>query len=328
MNRDLQELRVGLVGCGRMGSVHADSVRAAGASLISVHDTDSAAAEEVARAHDARVSATATETIEAPVDAVVIASATESHADLVRAAAEAGVAVFVEKPGALNDEELDVSVAAVRRANVPFQIGFQRRWDRRYQELQRRIANGAIGRPLLVRSYGTDPSTSPRSNWGRDRNGGIFLNCAIHDFDYARFLLGEDAISVSATRHVIAEHDLLGHGDGDMCVSTVRFESGAVAVCEWNRFSTTGFRAGVEVHGSDGALTLGPRPERSLSGDGSKDVRDHFAGAFRSSIRAFLESVAGQRSGSPGVNDAEAALKIALAARRSSDVAGQTTPVR
>ena len=133
------------------------------------------------------------------LDVVVIASPSWSHAAHVRAAAAAGVAIFVEKPVALTAEDAELALRAVVTNGVTFQVGFQRRWDPRYQAMRTAIDAGEIGDPVLIRAHGRDPGPSNRRSWGLDRNGGIFLNSAIHDYDMVRFVGGSEITAVSAT---------------------------------------------------------------------------------------------------------------------------------
>jgi predicted dehydrogenase len=211
---------------------------------------------------------------------------------------------------------------------VPFQIGFQRRWDKRYQQAKSLIEEGAIGQPVLLKAYGRDPNVSDRSKWGLDHNGGIFLNCAIHDYDTARWLLGEEPIKLQATADVLVHRDLYEVGDADHCATRLEFMDSAVALTEWSRFATYGYDIGLEVVGTDGAIKLNltsNRPGLTLRRATSRttSVFDVFCCAFEDSIKGFVAAVESGSETTPGIQDALASLRIALAARDSAHYDGE-----
>ena len=190
------------------------------------------------------------------LDAVVIASPSWLHAAHVRAAAAAGVAIFVEKPVALTAEDTELALRAVVTNGVTFQVGFQRRWDPRYQAMRTAIDAGEIGDPVLIRAHGRDPGPSNRRSWGLDRNGGIFLNCAIHDYDMVRFVSGSEITAVSATGAALVHQALRTVGDMDTCTSVLWLSDSAMALTEWSRFTPCGYDVGVEVIGTSGTVAL------------------------------------------------------------------------
>lgn len=320
--RTAPTIRVGVLGFGRMGAIHAEAVVASPAArLVAVCDTSVAARDRAARLHRVPVFDDLAHFLGQSLDAVIIASNTQYHARHIAACADAGVAIFTEKPVGLTSEESDRVLAVVERARVPFQIGYQRRWDAGYLEMKRLIDAGEIGRPVYLKSYGRDPDASSPANWGFEKNGGLFVNCAIHDYDLARFLFGQEIQTVSATGAVAVYHGLAEVGDIDTCSTTLALSGGAIAVTEWTRFASYGYDVAAEVIGTDGALQLGGARAEGLAirrrSEAAGSVLGRFGQAFRSSIDEFAAAVREERLPSPGVHDARTALQVALAARES-----------
>ena len=324
-------LRFGVLGYGRIGALHARNLAAvADAELVAVCDTDATALGRARARHGVTTFNDATEFMSTPMDGVIIASSSASHADHVVAAADAGLQVFVEKPVGLTIDEADRVLAAVRRARVAVQVGFQRRWDPRYRLIKQVIDAGDIGKPVLLKAHGRDPDASRRANWGLSRNGGLFVNCAIHDYDIARYLLDREVDHVAATGAVLVHRGLSEVGDLDICNTSLFFGSDAMATLEWSRFSTTGFEAAIEVVGTKGTVHLA----RSQGGDvvvrtgdqGRRSVIDFFADAYASSITGFVAAVRAGTTSSPGIEDARTALYLAELARRSYEHHGVVLP--
>ncbi|TDD95136.1 Gfo/Idh/MocA family protein [Actinomadura rubrisoli] len=324
-------VRLGLIGFGKLGAVHARHIAdCPGADLAAVCDTESAALEWAAAEHGVPVTTDLDEFLAMPFDGVVIASSTPAHAGHILAAARANKAIFVEKPVCLTLRDTDLVLQEVVDADVPFQIGFQRRWDSRYLRAKRIIDSGDIGEPVLFKTHGRDPNASDPANWGLDRNGGLFLNCAIHDLDAARFLLGREVRSVTATGAALVHKGLRDKGDIDTCSIALHLGEDAMALTEWSRYASYGYDIAMEVVGTEGMVQFGRERDwavlvRPSVRDGAS-VFDVFGDAYRNSIEAFAASVAKGTPTSPGVEDARTALHIALAARRSFET-GQTVPV-
>ncbi|WP_242909892.1 Gfo/Idh/MocA family protein [Actinomadura terrae] len=323
--------RLGLIGHGRLGAVHARNVAACpDAELAAVCDTEPAALAAAAAEHDVPVTTDLDAFLALPFDGVVIASSTQAHAGHILAAARAGKAIFVEKPVCLTLRDTDQVLQEVVDAGVPFQIGFQRRWDSRYLHAKRIIDSGDIGEPVLFKAHGRDPNASNPANWGLDRNGGLFLNCAIHDFDAARFLLGREVRGVTATGAALVHKGLRDKGDIDTCSTTLHLDGDAMALTEWSRYATYGYDIAMEVVGTEGMVQFGSERDRAVlvrrpARDGAS-VFEIFGDAYRDSVEAFAASLVNGTPASPGVEDARTALHIALAARRSFET-GRSVPV-
>lgn len=322
-------IAAGVIGLGRMGSRHALSLAASpDAELVALCDPDPSA-QEKGHTIAPRMTATVDEMLSAGLDAVVIASPSQLHARHVKQCAEAGVAIYVEKPIALTPEDAEVALGAVARHGVPFQIGFQRRWDLRYQAVRAAIEAGEVGDPVLVKCHGRDPAPSLH----RGSNGGIFVNCAIHDYDTVAFLTGATVASVGATAATVVHAELSTVGDADLCTTTLWLDNGAMAITEWSRFASHGYDINVEVVGTTGSITLVPgaqsRSEIHIQRSQVvvSQMLDVFGPAFDASVGAFAAAVREGRMPEPGAEAARHALQVAITARASSEVDGQRLDV-
>ncbi len=317
-------MRFGVIGAGRIGRLHARNLAGAidGASLHVVMD----ASEDAARAAaygGARVTTSVTEVMaDDQVDAVLIASPTPLHAEQVEAAARAGKAIFCEKPIALDLGATEAAMSVVEQAGVPFQIGFNRRFDPGYAALAREVGAGAIGSVELFRSQSSDPE--PPSYDYAVQSGGIYVDSAIHDIDSARFIAG-DIKRVSALGRVFANQQLVEMGDVDTSVLTLEFESGAIGVIMNSRRTVHGYDLRVEVHGEKGKLVTEDERATKLWRYGKDGIRgdyyyyfiERFFDAYRIEVQSFVSDVAAGRPPSPGPRDAVESLRVAVAATRS-----------
>lgn len=316
-------LRVGLIGCGRIGALHARTLAALpGARLTRVYDADPAAASAAAGA-DATVADGERDVLAAPdVDAVVIASPTPLHVRQIVTAAEAGKAVFCEKPVALDLAATREAMARVERLGVPFQIGFDRRYDPTFAAVARTVHEGGIGRPEAYRGLATDPAPPPEDYLAV--SGGLFVDSAIHDFDMARFVMGE-VRRVHALGRALVDPMFERLGDVDTSVVTLEFVSGALGVIQNSRRTVHGHEVRVEAYGSAGKVVgddgVAPKAWRSdVDGVHAHHVAsflDRFAEAYRAELAAFVDAVRGGLAPTPGPRDAVRALAIAEAATAS-----------
>jgi len=285
-----KKLALGVVGLGRIGTHHVQTLLGLDDVSVSVTDADQERAQRVAAELDVRAVATPEALIGAGVDALVIATSTPSHAPLLELAAASAVAAFCEKPVALDLATLDRVRAAVDRAGILVQIGFQRRFDAGYEAAREAVAAGAIGRILVMRAATHDPVPPPAEYIAA--SGGIFCDLHIHDFDAIRFVSGEEITEVYGTRR-----DPLGYD--------VRLEV---------------FGTGDSIAVGQDARTPIRSPEPGTPGPpptAYRDFWDRFGPAYRKELAAFVRTV---RTGSPSpcsLAEARAALAVALAAERS-----------
>ena len=320
-------VRVALLGSGRMGAFHGETLarRLPDARLVAVADPAPGVAERLGAVLGADRACTDPKEVFADpdVDAVVIAAPARFHADLVVAAAAAGKGVFCEKPMALALSDADRAIEAARAAGVVLQVGFNRRFAPDWRAARALLQDGRLGTPRLLRSLTRDPGGFDPS---RVAPGTIFLETLIHDFDTLRFLNpGGEAIEVYATANALVEPDWRDRGLLDTAVVMVRFDNGAVGTAEACFEAAYGYDVRGEVFGSGGMATMGDGRRTGMTfshagGRSAETVRgdqELFAGAYTAELAAFVDAV---RAGTPAAvtgADARGALAIALAAAES-----------
>jgi myo-inositol 2-dehydrogenase/D-chiro-inositol 1-dehydrogenase len=318
---------VGLIGSGRMGAFHAETVarRVPGARLVAVADPAPGAADRLTGALGGGRAYTDVAQLWADpeVDAVVIAAPARSHADLVVAASAAGKHVFCEKPMAVTLADADRAIDAARSAGVVLQVGFNRRFAADWRAARNLLDDGALGTPRLLRSLTRDPGGFDPSRVPPDT---IFLETLIHDFDTLRFLNpGAEPVEVYATADALVEPEWRSRGLMDTAVVNVRFDNGAMAVAEACFEASYGYDVRGEVLGSGGMATMGDgrRNGMAFSGPAGRLVetvrgdQELFPEAYTAELAAFVDAV-GTGTPSPVTGeDARAALTIALAAAES-----------
>jgi myo-inositol 2-dehydrogenase / D-chiro-inositol 1-dehydrogenase len=320
-------VRVALIGSGRMGAYHGETLarRVPGAQLAAVADPAPGAAERLAGSLGAdRAYTDVTGLWEDPaVDAVVIAAPARSHADLVVAAAAAGKHVFCEKPMAVTLPDADRAIDAARAAGVVLQVGFNRRFAADWRAARALLDAGTLGTPRQLRSLTRDPGGFDPSRVLPDT---IFLETLIHDFDTLRFLNpGAEAVEVYATADALVEPEWRDRGLLDTAGVTIRFDNGAMAVAEACFEAAYGYDVRGEVLGSGGMATMGDgrRTGMVFSGSSGRLVdtvhsdQELFPDGYTGELAAFVDAV---RTGTPAPvtgEDARAALAIALAAAES-----------
>jgi myo-inositol 2-dehydrogenase/D-chiro-inositol 1-dehydrogenase len=312
-------------GAGRIGAIHAANLAASGrARLRHVVDVNAEAAAALAAKHGATASTRDAALADPQVGAVIIASSTDTHAELVIAAARAGKAIFCEKPIDLSLPRVDECLAEVAKAVVPMLVGFNRRFDPSFAELHRRIGAGAIGTVEQVVITSRDPGPPPVSYI--KVSGGLFRDMTIHDFDMARWMLGEEPVEVFAHGACLVDKAIGEAGDIDSAMVLLKTASGRMAHINNSRRASYGYDQRVEVFGSGGRLVAGNRTPTTVElADGkavSADKPLHFfleryADAYRIELNAFLDAV---ETGAPmpvGAKDGRQALVLAEAALRS-----------
>lgn len=319
-------LNVGILGCGRIGKVHAGSIaRIDNMALRAVSDAMPKAAEALASGTGAQPM-DSQELIESDlVDAVVIGTPTDTHFALIHAAAQAGKAIFCEKPIDMSAENIRTCMVAVARAGVPFMTAFNRRFDPSFANLQTRLAEGEIGDPEIVTILSRDPSPPPiayiRSS------GGIFRDMMIHDIDMARFLLGEEPTRVFAVGSALVDPAIAAAGDVDTAALTLMTASGKICQISNSRRATYGYDQRIEVHGSNGMLRAANMTENSVEVAGRAGFRtapakhfflERYAEAYHAEMAYFGKSVLEGQALRPGILDGLNAQIIADAATQSA----------
>jgi len=322
-----ERVSVGLFGAGRIGNRHGRTLafEVPAADLSIVCDIDEAAARKLATSlRCERWTTDPADVFHDPtIDAVVIGTSTNSHADLITKAANAGKHAFCEKPIALDLESTDSALAAVAEADTILQIGFQRRFDKGFAKAKQMIESGAIGVVESLRESMRDPGPPPPGYL--PTSGGLYRDMTIHCFDCLRWLAGEEVDEVFAMGSNLVDPIFGELGDIDTSVVTLRFASGALGVIDNSRRSAFGYDVRAEVFGSEGAIFIGYSRDTPLLHLTSEGVTsDHvywflerFDDAFVAEMHAFISAV--QQGSGPLVTgaDGRAAMALAYAAEAS-----------
>lgn len=329
-------LNLGILGAGRIGRVHARTIatRLPQARLRAVADPDAEAAGRLAAECGVpRVADDPAEVLaDGDVQAVLICSATDTHAGLVERAAAAGKHIFCEKPLDLDLARIDRLLAAVAAAGVTLMVGFNRRFDPDFARMRGLIASGSIGIPHLLRLTSRDPSPPPPGYLAA--SGGLFLDMTIHDFDLARFLLGDEVVEVHAAGGVLVDPAIGEAGDVDTAVVLLRFAGGALGAIDNSRRAVYGYDQRAEVLGSAGMLAnrnqAADTVERSDAGGLHAPppfdfFMQRYAASYAAEMAAFLDCVQRGRPAPVGGADGRAAVLLGHAARRSL---AENRPVR
>ena len=318
-------LRFGLLGAGRIGKVHAKAVSGnAGARLVAVADAMAPAAQAIADQYGCEVRTVEAILAAKDIDAVVICTPTDTHADLIEAFAKAGKAVFCEKPIDLSLARVKTCLKVVRDSKATLMVGFNRRFDPHFVAVKAEISKGTIGTVEMVTITSRDPGAP-----GLDyiaRSGGIFRDMTIHDFDMARFMLGEEVTEVSAMAAVLIDPAIGLAGDSDSVQVMLKTASGKMALISNSRRATYGYDQRIEVHGSKGAISAeNQRPVSieiaSATGYTRPPLHDFFmtryTDAYAAEIAAFVAAVAAKKPANPSGEDGLLALALAEAALKS-----------
>lgn len=320
-------IRLGVIGSGWIGAFHAQSIalRVPGAELVAVADPVPGAAERVAGPLGvAQTFLDAADLFADPdIDGVIISSPAFTHTGLVVAAAEAGKAIFVEKPMALTLDDADRAISAAAAAGVPLQVGFNRRFSTDFAAAERLVKAGRVGTPQLLRSLTRDPGLA---NPGAIKPWTIFNETLIHDFDTLNWLnAGAVPVEVVALADALVAPDYKEGGLLDTAVVTIRYDNGALAVAEANFQASYGYDVRGEVFGSAGMVTAGDVQATTMryfdsDGEHAETTRlniDLFHQAYTDELISFVDAIrTGEVAGATG-EDARAALVVALAARAS-----------
>ena len=318
-------MRFGMVGCGRIGIVHARSLsNTADAQLCAVADASAQAAEALATQYGAEIRSVEDTLTGADIDAVIIATPTTLHYDQIHMAAAAGKPIFCEKPIDLSSERAAACAKAVAEAGVPFLTGFNRRFDPDFALVEARLRAGAIGNVELVLITSRDPAPPPISYI--ESSGGLFRDMMIHDFDMARFLLAEEPVELFATGSCLVDPAIGQAGDVDTAAVTLRTASGKICQINNSRRASYGYDQRIEIHGSDGLLRAENHRENLVEQAGESGFErapnrhfflERYEAAFLNEMAAFIEAVRSGMPPSPSIDDGVAAQRLADAAAAS-----------
>lgn len=318
-------VRFGLLGAGRIGKVHARAITGdANARLVAVADAFPDAAKAIASQYGCDIRTI--DAIEAAkdIDAVVICTPTDTHADLIERFARAGKAIFCEKPIDLSLERVKACLKVVRETKATLMVGFNRRFDPHFRAVRAEIDRGTLGKVEMVVITSRDPGAPPVDYI--KRSGGIFRDMTIHDFDMARFLLGEEISEVAAMAAVLVDPAIGAAGDYDSVQVMLKTASGKMAVISNSRRATYGYDQRIEVHGSGGlASAENQRPVSievaTAAGYTRPPLHDFFmtryTDAYAAEIASFIAALSGKGKAEPSGEDGLIALALADAAVKS-----------
>ncbi|MEE9572400.1 MAG: inositol 2-dehydrogenase [Candidatus Neomarinimicrobiota bacterium] len=322
------KLPVGIIGLGRMGRIYAKHLATSSkAQIIGVSGVVESKTEKFAEEFDSKYWSTDFYTIldNSDIKAVFIASPTNTHTQIIIAAAKAGKAIFCEKPIALTLEETNEIISVLEKSCTFLQVGFMRRFDPGYMEAKKQIDAGKIGKPVTFKSIGRDPFCPPLEYADPKVSGGLILDMAIHDFDLARWLMGTEIRRVYCEGGTLAFSQLNEVGDIDNAVINILFENNSIGNVEVSRNAVYGYDIRTEILGTKGGLNIGyyrQTPLLILSNTGiTYDMvpylHERFGEAYLNQVEDFLDRVINDKKPAVDIYDARSALAIALAANRS-----------
>jgi myo-inositol 2-dehydrogenase/D-chiro-inositol 1-dehydrogenase len=318
--------KLALLGAGRIGKVHARAIAEdKRARLVAVVDAVTEAAQAIADSAGCRVSSIEDIEADRDIDAVIICTPTNTHADLIERFATAGKAIFCEKPIDLDVDRARACLETVRKSGAKVMLGFNRRFDPHFRAVRQAIDEGRIGKVEMVTITSRDPGPPPAEYI--KVSGGIFRDMTIHDFDMARFLLGEEIVSVMAAGAVLVDPKIGELGDYDSASLILTTASGCQCIISNSRRASYGYDQRIEVHGSLGSVSAENQRPVSIEvankdGYTRPPLHDFFmtryTAAYAAEISAFIDSLESGTAPSPSAEDGLIALQLADAALRSA----------
>ncbi|MBM4429638.1 MAG: inositol 2-dehydrogenase [Chloroflexi bacterium] len=330
------KVNVGVIGAGRIGKLHAEHLayRIPDANIITIADIRIEAAERCAA--DLQIPSAVQdhrEIMENPdIEAVVICSSTDTHAQMIEQAAAAGKHIFCEKPIDFDLARIDRALEAVDKAGVKLQVGFNRRFDPNFKRVHEMVAAGKIGTPHILRITSRDPGPPPIEYI--KVSGGIFLDMTIHDFDMARYLIGSEVSEIYAAGGVMVDPEIGKAGDIDTAVITLRFENGAIGAIDNSRKAVYGYDQRVEVFGSEGMVAVSNNTPDTAVYSNAGGVHsslplfffvERYTDSYIAEMKAFIECI--QQDKTPPVTGMDGRIPVVMgyAARKSYE---ENRPVR
>lgn len=323
----MSKLNIGIIGAGKIGKLHAENiVNFPNVKLKAISDLFVDQIKEWAENLGIeQIVSDYKDVINHPeVDAILVCSPTNTHAEIIIAAVRNGKHVFCEKPISFSTEETKQVLEEVEKAGVKFQVGFNRRFDRNFSRISESVKNGDIGQAHIIKITSRDPEPPPVEYI--KGSGGLFFDMAIHDFDMARYLANSEVVEVFAAGANLGDPEIGKVGDIDTAVTTLKFENGAIGIIDNSRKSVYGYDQRVEVFGEKGSLTCeNDRPttvEFSNHEGSHKEPLKHFfldryADTYVIEVNAFIDSILNDKSILCDGHDGYQAELIAKAARKS-----------
>jgi scyllo-inositol 2-dehydrogenase (NAD+) len=323
-----KKVNVGIIGLGRLGAVYAGYFlgHIANATLVAVSDINEELQQAFADENDIakRYADYRYLLADKEVDAVVIVSPTNTHKEIVIEAANQGKAIFCEKPLALSLGDCEEMKTVVARRGIFFHLGFMRRFDAGYAGAKRKIEEGVIGKPIMMKSSSRDPFRPSLDYLDPKSSGGLFTDCGIHDIDLARWFMGEVS-SVYSIGGNLAYPEMDEIGDVDNAIMTLQFQDGGLGVIDLSRSGVYGYDIRTEILGTQGTLQIGYLRETPLlvlkkneiSHDTVPYFMQRFGQAYRTQLQHFIDRLRGGQPPTITCDDGLAALRVSLAATQS-----------
>lgn len=328
-----KKLRIGIIGAGRIGKLHANNLtsRVPNAELAAISDVYEPAARELAeKLNVPNYYNDYHKILEDPsIDAVFICSSTDTHSPISIEAARAGKHIFCEKPIDHDLDKIKAVLEEVRKAGIKYQVGFNRRFDRNFKHVHEVVQSGGIGDVQIVKVTSRDPEAPPLSYV--KVSGGIFVDMTIHDFDMVRYLSGSEVTEVSAVGACLVNPEIGQAGDVDTCIITLKFANGALGVIDNSRQAVYGYDQRIEVFGSKGCITADnetPNNTTLYTADGVTKEKplwfflERYNDAFIAEENAFVDACLNGTDTAVGAFDGLQPVLIAIAAKESCEKGG------
>ena len=324
----MEKVNIGIIGVGRIGRLHARNLKyqIPGSKVLAVADIFEKSARETASQLEISIAEKDYRVLleNKDINAVVICSSTDTHAQIISEAAQAGKHIFCEKPIALDIDKIDQAIMAVKNAGVKLQVGFNRRFDPSFKKAKELVASGPIGTPHLVRITSRDPEPPPISYI--KVSGGIFLDMMIHDFDMARFLLGQEVVELIAVGSCLVDPAIGEAGDIDTAIATLKYEGGAWGTIDNSRKAVYGYDQRIEIFGSEGCVMVGnPTPTEVMVNDAEDTKTDkplyffteRYQEAYLAEMKAFIQCIQEDTKPPVGGFDGKISVQMGYAAKES-----------
>ncbi|MGO5052526.1 inositol 2-dehydrogenase [Lachnospiraceae bacterium LCP25S3_G4] len=329
----IETLRVGIIGAGRIGKLHANNLvnRVPNAEVVAISDVYYDGAKKLAESLGVTKAYEDYKEIltDPEIDAVFICSSTDTHSLISLEAAKAGKHIFCEKPIDHDLEKIKAVLEEVKKARVKYQVGFNRRFDRNFKHVQDVVANGGIGDVHIVKVTSRDPQAPPIEYV--KVSGGIFMDMTIHDFDMVRFLSGSEVVEVSAVGTCLVNPEIEKAGDVDTCIITLKFANGAIGVIDNSREAAYGYDQRIEVFGSKGQITADnetPNNTTLYTEEGVYKEKplyfflERYNEAFIQEEKEFVDACINDTDTLVGAFDGLQPVLIAIAAKKSCEQGG------
>lgn len=329
-------VKIGIIGAGRIGKVHAENLvmRIPAAEVVAVADVFEDAAQLLAnRLNVPTATGNYLDVLNNPdIDAIIIGSSTNTHAQIIMEATQAGKHIFCEKPIDLSLSRIQEILDVVEKSGVKFQVGFNRRFDPNFSRIRQAVQEGNIGDVHLMHIISRDPAPPPINYI--EVSGGIFLDMMIHDFDMARFLVGSEIEEVYTNAAVRVDPKIGEAGDLDTAVVMLKFANGVIGTIDNSRQAVYGYDQRVEVFGSKGSVSTGNNYPNTVTFSTADTIHrdlplnffmERYTESFVNEMQAFVDAIATDTPVPCGGLDGLLSVKIGIAARKSYD---ENRPVR